>query len=143
MNFVAKIRKVTDCFEVFRNSSNSKEIKKFIDLFFPMFYQNNNHRLEISVGKKMPNYQFSPWLSNVLHDFTVTPDCWEEDEPRLTIKDAMRKTVVMAINLSAINNMCIKKDEDKEAKFCRYNIYFNYNNEVDYCMNLVIKENEA
>lgn len=138
MNFVAKIEKVRKCFESFKNNSNNKEIAQFVDLFSPMFYERNKHRLEISVGKKLSNYCFSPWLSNVLHDFTVTPDCWEEDEPQIIIKEMSYHNTVALINLAVINNIHIETQEDKEVKFNRYNIYFNYNNEVDYCIRLAI-----
>lgn len=139
MNFVTKMEKVHKCFEAFKNNSNSKEITQFVDLFSPMFYQRNKYRLEISVGKKISGSQFSPWLSNVIHDFTVTPDCWEEDEPQLIIKEVNHNNAVALLNLAAINNLIINTEENKGVKFCRYNVYFNYNNEIDYYMSLAIK----
>jgi len=140
MNFVAKMEKVRKCFESFRDNSNNKEITQFVDLFSPMFYERNKHRLEISAGKKLSNSNFSPWLSNVLHDFTVTPDCWEEDEPQIIIKEMSHNNAVVLLNLTAVNNMVVKTEENKDTKSCKYNIYFNYNNEVDYCIKLVINE---
>ena len=137
MNFIDRKSKAFNCFMDFKKDCNVKEYQQFVDIFSPMLFKENNHLLEISVGKKTSDSQFMSWLSLAVHNFIVLPAVYN-NEPQLIIRNntTIRKENIALINLTAINNLSIKTEES--STFYRHNICFNYNNKVDYQMDIVV-----
>lgn len=138
MSAIVKIEKVFNCLANFRDNCNNEECKKLIDIFLPMFYQENKHYLEISVGKRVSEYKFCSALSMATTDFNIKLGTWN-NEPHIIISDFVHNNTIATINLKLIENLCIESEEDNDINFYRYNIYFNYNNEIDYNINIAIK----
>lgn len=138
MSAIAKMERAFNCLTNFVDNCNNEEYKKFIDIFLPMLYQENKHRLEISVGKRMSDSEFNSWLSTTTKNFIVRCTQWN-NEPQLVISDAEYHYTVVVINLGLIKDLHIESTEDDNINFYRYNICFNYNNEVDYSIHIVIK----
>lgn len=139
MSAIIRMEKAYNCLENYRSNCNSKEHKKLVDIFFPMLYQGNKHRLEISVGNKISESKFNRVLSMLTDNFIVVLDRWG-DEPQLIIKYANNGYPIALINLSLVKNLQIETEEDQKVKFCSHNIYFKYNDEIDYHLHIVIKE---
>ena len=111
-------------------------MKQFVDIFFPMFFEENEHRLEISVGHRKSESMFDYWLRTVTHKFNIGLSHWN-NEPQFLFKDVSNySTNIMAINLALMRDLNIKTEE--APKFNRYIIDFNYNNQIDYCISLVV-----
>lgn len=138
MSAIIKMEKAYNCLENYRSNCNSKEHKKLVDIFFPMLYQENKHRLEISVGKKISESKFNCSLSMFTDNFIVVLDRSGND-PQLIIKYATNGNSIALINLALVKDLQIKTEEDKYINFCGHNIYFNYNDEIDYHLHIVIK----
>ena len=137
MSAINRMEKVYNCLENYRNNCNNKEHKKLVDIIFPMLYQENKHRLEISIGKKISESKFNSALSMFTDNFIVGLDCWNE-ELLLIIKYAHTGHTITLINMDAINNLKIKTNEDKDLNFCSHFVSFNYNDEFDYNLHIVI-----
>ena len=137
MSAINRMEKVYNCLENYRNNCNNKEHKKLVDIIFPMIYQVNKHHLEISIGKKISETKFNSALSMFTDNFIVGLDCWKE-ELLLIIKYAHTGHAITSINMDAINNLKIKTNEDKDLNFCSHFISFNYNNEFDYNLHIVM-----
>lgn len=133
MSAVKRMEKAYSCLENYRSNCNSKEHKKFVDIFFPMLYQENKHRLNISVGRKISESKFKCALSMFTDNFIVVLDCWN-DEPILVIKYTQNGYPATLINLTAVKNLQIETKEDKDI-----NISFNYNDDYDYRLHMVIE----
>ena len=131
MSAIKRMEKAYSCLENYKNNCNSKEHKKLVDIFFPRLYQENKHRLQISVGKKISESKFCCALSMFTDNFIAHLTHWE-NEPQLIIKYATNGHLIALINLMLIKELQIKTEEDKDANFCSHNIYFNYNDEIDY-----------
>ena len=138
MSAIVKMEEAFNCLNNFIDNCNNKEYKRLIDIFLPMFYQENNHRSEISVGKWKSESDFSSLLSMTTKNFIVKCTYWN-NEPQLVISDATYHYTIVAMNLKTIKNLYIESEEDKDINFYRYNIYFNYNDEVDYNIHIVKK----
>lgn len=137
MSATVRTEKIYSCLINFKNNCNSNEHKKLIDIFLPMLHQENKHRLEISVGKKVSDYSFQSILSMITTDFIIRLTCWNY-EPQLIIKDNTKfKNIITTINLALIKNIKIESKEESKINFFEYNIYFNYNNEIDYCIHII------
>jgi hypothetical protein len=138
MSAIVKMEKVFSCLKNFRDNCNNEECKKLIDIFLPMFYQENKHYLEISVGKKASESKFCSVLSMITTNFNIKLSTWN-NEPQFIISDFVHNNTIATINLKLIENLCIESEEDDNINFYRYSIYFNYNNEIDYNINIAIK----
>lgn len=136
MNFIGKKGEAYKCFADFKNGNNAKEYQQFVDIFLPMLFQENNNRLEISVGKKISESQFVSWLSVVANKFNVMPIVCDNN-PQLVIKDCANRSApaIVSLNISTIKDLHI--ETEKTTGFFRHNICFNYN-EVDYQMHIII-----
>ena len=139
MSAIVRIEKAYNCLENFKNNCKNDEYKKLIDIFSPMFYQENKHRLEISVGKKLSEFHFRPILSSVTNNFIISLSKWK-NEPQFVIKDIVEHNVITLINLALINNLRIESKKYEDINFYEHNIYFNYNNEIDYHIHIEITE---
>lgn len=138
MSAIVKIEKMFNCLANFRDNCGNEEYKKLIDIFLPMFYQENKHRLEISVGKKVSESKFCSVLSMVTTNFIVKLGTWNR-ELQFIISDLVHNNSITMINLKLIDNLCIESEEDNNINFCKYNICFRYNNEIDYNINITMK----
>lgn len=138
MSAIVKTKKSYNCLVNYRNNCDSNEHKKLIDIFLPMLYQENKHHLEISVGNKISDCNFQSTLSMVTTDFIIGLSCWNH-EPQLIIKDntTIRKNIITVINLTLIKDIQIEVKEDNRINFFEYDIYFNYNNEIDYYIHII------
>ena len=136
MSAIKKMERAYNCLEHYRNNCNSKEHRQLVDIFFPMLYQENKHHLEISVGKKVSESKFICALSTLIDNFIVTLDCLN-DNPQLIIKYTTSGYPIALINLAYIKDLQIKIEEDRDIGICSYNIYFNYNDEIDYHIHIV------
>lgn len=138
MNFIGKKSEAYNCFANFKKGDNAKEYRQFVDIFLPMLFQDNNNRLEISVGKKISESQFMSWLSVVTNRFNAIPSVYG-DCPQLIIKDCINRSapVIVSLNLAIIKDLYIETEE--AVGFFRHNICFNYN-EVDYQMHIVVNK---
>lgn len=134
MRFIGKKGKAYECFADFKKGCNAKEYQQFVDIFLPMLFQENNNRLAISVGKKVAETKFVSWLSMVTHKFTAIPTMYG-NEPQLIIRDGTNLNNTL-INLALIKDLHI--DTEETVNDYRYQICFNYNNEVDYQMHIVV-----
>ena len=132
MNFIGKMSKAYECFANFKNGCNAKEYQQFVDIFLPMLFQVNENRLIINIGKKTSK-SFVSWLSMKTYKFTAIPTMYG-NEPQLIIRDGTNFQN-MLINLTLIKDLHI--DIDETANDYRCQIYFNYNNEVDYQIYIV------
>ena len=139
MSAIVNMEKSYNCLVDFRNNCNSDEHKKLIDIFLSMLYQENRDRLEISVGKKISKLTFHQFLSTITTNFIVKLSCWG-NEPQIIIQDVTQhyKTVTM-LNLVLIKDLYVESKKDDSVNFFEYNIYFNYNNEIDYNIHIVLK----
>lgn len=133
MSFVKKIDKAYKCIEDFKKTS-SEEVKRFINLVFPLLYKQNAGRLNICTGKKISNKSFMPWLSATSINFTIILSEFE-GEPTFIFKDNTTHSTFAAINLAMVKNVNV---EIEEGTYCKYYICFNYNNEVDYEINITL-----
>lgn len=140
MSAIVNMEKSYNCLVNFRNNCNSDEHKKLIDIFLSMLYQENRDRLEISVGKKISKLKFYQFLSAITTNFVVKLSCWS-NEPQIIIQDITQyyKTIV-TFNLALIKDLYVESEKGDNNNFFRYNIYFNYNNEVDYNIHIAMKQ---
>lgn len=137
MNVIKKLERAYNCLDNYRNSCDSENHKKFIDIFFPMFYQQNKHRLEISVGKKISNEVFQSLLTTTTKNFNVVLTQYG-NEPQFIIREFNSNNSITCINLALIKDLEINTIDN--APFdTRYKIDFNYNNEIDYRMWIVVE----
>lgn len=135
MRFIGKKGKAYECFADYKSGNNAKEYQQLIDIFLPMMFQENKNRFEISVGKILSETKFLSWLSWVSKKFVVIPSIYN-DEPQIIIRDVNGADTGTLINLSLINNLHITTNEDENR--CYHELRFNYNNEVDYEMHIVL-----
>lgn len=136
MKLIGKMGKAYECFADFRSNNNAKEYKQFVDIFFPMLCNENNHRLDIIVGKKVSDSNFISFISCVTHKFTVIPSVYN-NEPQLIIRD-FNGCCSTLINICLVKDLYIKADETDT--YLKYNICFNYNNEIDYQMHIIVNK---
>lgn len=140
MSAIVKTNKSYNCLVDFRNNCDSNKHKKLIDIFFPMLYQENKHYLKISVGKKIPDRNFQSILSTITTDFIVGVSCWN-NEPQFVFRNNTKlKNVITVVNLALIKDIQIKAEEDNKINLFVYNIYFNYNDEIDYHIHIIIEK---
>lgn len=136
MKFVGKKAEAYKCFADFRRDNDTKEYQQFIDIFLPMLFQENNHRLSISVGRRISESTFNSWLSWVTHSFIAMPTkCG--NEPKLLIRDVTGIGAGTLLNLSLIENLHITNEDT--IGFTRYNIDFHHG-ETDYQMHIIINK---
>lgn len=135
MNFIDKKGEAYKCFVDFRRDNNAKEYQQFVDIFVPMLFQENNHRLSVSVGKRTSESVFNSWLSCTVHTFVAIPTRWG-DEPQLIIKDGAGICITL-FNLALIKDLYITTEDT--TIFTMYNIEFHYG-EVDYQMRIVVNK---
>lgn len=135
MRFIGKREKAYECFANFRSNNNAKEYRQLIDIFLPMMFQENESRFEISVGRRVSKTKFISWLSWLSKKFVVIPNIYN-GEPQMIIRDINSINGNALINLSLINNIHIVTNEDENR--CYHEICFNYNDEVDYKMHIVL-----
>ena len=135
MRLIGKKGKAYECFADFKNNNKAKEYQQFVDLFLPMLFQENDGRLTISVGKKISESNFVSWLSCVSKKFVVIPSMYD-NEPQMIIRDVDNTNVNVLVNLALIKDIHITTKEDVNR--CWYEICFNYNDEVDYQMHIVV-----
>lgn len=134
MKIMDRIGKAYDCLDAFKTASNNEVMKQFVDIFFPMFFEENEHRLEISVGHRTAtSFQF--WLKTVSHKFNVILSKWGS-EPQFLFRNMENLEDMMAINLALMRDLNIKTEEAPEFNRCI--IDFNYNNQIDYNISLVV-----
>ena len=129
MSAIVRMGKAFNCLNDFRDCCDN-EHKKLIDIFIPMLYKENKHRLEISIGKRIDKEIFRSLLSTIINNFNVKLCCYDNN-PQFIIEDTQHRNTITLFNLGLIYNLQIEEDECDD--FCRYRIYFNYNNEIDYC----------
>ena len=136
MKIMDRIGKTYDCLDAFKTASNNEVMKQFVDIFFPMFFEENEHRLEIRVGHRESESKLSCLLTTVTNKFNVVlSSCG--NEPQFLFKDISNYNLnIMAINLALMRDLNIKTEETIE--FNRYIIDFNYNNQIDYSISLVV-----
>ena len=134
MRFIGKKGKAYECFADYKSGNNAKEYQQLIDIFLPMMFQENEGRFEISVGR-ISKTKFVSWLSWISKKFVVIPNMYD-DEPQMIIRDVGSTNANALINLSLINNIHIITNEDENR--CCHEICFNYNNEVDYKMHIIL-----
>ena len=99
MSVVAKVGRAYDCFERFRGSCD-KKFKMLVDLFFPMFYdEENNCKLTINVDQ----------LSLTFDKIMVKPGYYNND-PQLIFEDRSGRIPrpITMFNLNAIKELEIK-----------------------------------
>lgn len=134
MNVIVKMEQAYNCLENFRNNCGN-EHKKLIDLFFPTLYEESKYRLEISVGKKKSEHKFQSFLSTITRNFVVKLGYWN-NEPQFIIEDKTTRMSIVALNLALINSLHIEEEKKEDGTIFQYLIDFNYNNEVDYHINI-------
>ena len=136
MKLMDKISKSYDCLNAF-TASNNEVMKQFVDIFSPMLFNENEGRMEIGVGHKESESKFSFWLKTTVHKFNVVLSCCNE-EPQFIIKDMVNRATdtITAINLALMRNLVIKAVETEDGN--SYKIDFNYNNQIDYIIRLVV-----
>ena len=135
MRFIGKKGKAYECFADYKSGNNAKECQQLIDIFLPMLFQDNEGRIEISVGRRISETKFVSWLSWVSKKFVVIPSMYG-NEPQMIIRGVDSSTTNALINLTLIKNIHITTNEDENR--CCHEICFNYNNEVDYKMHIVL-----
>lgn len=136
MRFIGKNGKAYECFADYRkNDNNAKEHQQLIGIFLPIMFQENKGRIEINVGRKISDTKFVSWLSWVSKKFVVIPSMYD-NEPQMIIRGVDSLTANASINLALIKDIHIITNEDENR--CRHKIYFNYNDEVDYEMHIVL-----
>ena len=144
----AKMEQAYNCLSNFRDNSNNKDCKKFVDLLFPMIYKKNTDRLEISVGK-IPEHDplhkqgsdvvFYPVMSIITRNFNVCLNNYG-NEPELVFNDMVQHCTITTINLAKIKELHIEEEIDESINWHRYDVFFNYNNEIDYHIGILINE---
>ena len=143
-----KMEQAYNCLLNFKDNSSNEDFKKFVDLLFQMIFNKNTNRLEISVGKipehdpshkRGSNVVFYPVMSMVTHNFNVCLSNYG-NEPELVFNDMAKHCTITAINLAKINELRIEKEIDESINWYRYDIFFNYNNEIDYHIGILINE---
>ena len=136
MNITDRICKSYDCLDAFKTASNNEVMKQFVDIFFHMFFEENEHHLEVSVGHRKSKSMFDCWLRTITNKYNICLSHWN-NEPQFIFKDVSNySTNIMAINLALMRDLNIKTEEIPE--FNRYIIDFNYNNQIDYNISLVV-----
>lgn len=136
MKFIGKKAEAYKCFADFRKDNDAKEYQQLVDIFLPMLFQENNHRLSISVGKRISESTFNSWLSWVTHSFIAMPTKYG-NEPQLLIRDIAGIGAGTLLNLSLIENLHITTEDT--IGFTRYNIDFHHD-EADYQMHIVVNK---
>ena len=135
MRFIGKKAKAYECFADYKNGNNAKECQQLVDIFLPMLFQENECRIEISVGKRISEIKFVSWLSWISKKFVVRPSMCD-NEPQIIIRGVDSASTNASINLALIKDIHITTNEDENR--CSHNICFNYNDEVDYQMHIVL-----
>ena len=129
MSNIVEIKRAYDCLTDFRDNRN-EEYKKLINIFFPILHKKSECYLEISIGKKMSEMKFQSMLSIVTTCFIVKLSRWN-NEPQFIIYDVDHHNTIAVFNLALIENLYVGNDGNDS-----YNIDFNYNNEIDYCIHI-------
>lgn len=144
MNCAEKMFKNAECWDNFEKNCNDANLKQLVDIFYPMciaheatLSDSKKKKLEIDVGKKKKDF-FEPYLSVSTSKFSFVASSFD-NEPQLIFRDETDKThrTLAVINLTEIKDLCIEKEVDDSITFYRYNIYFTYNNTVDYHVHIV------
>ena len=135
MRFIGKKAKAYECFANYKSGDNAKECQQLVDIFLPMLFQENECHIEISVGRNISENKFVSWLSWFSKKFIVIPSMCD-NEPQIVIRGVDSTNTNALINLTLIKDIHITTDEDENR--CRHNICFNYNDEVDYQMHIVL-----
>lgn len=137
MRFIGKNGKAYECFVDYKkNDNNAKEHQQLVDIFLPIMFQENEGRIEINVGRRISETKFVSWLSWTSKKFVVMPSMYNDCEPQMIIKGVDSLTANALINLTLIKDIHITTNEDENR--CWHKICFNYNNEVDYEMHIVL-----
>ena len=133
----SKINKTFDYVNIFVENCSNATMKQFVNIFSPMFFRENNYRIDVKVGKRESKERFASFLNNFTDKFNVIPSLCD-NEPQLLIKDMSRRKTyaILIINLFLIGNLHITKTESNEYYF--HKIDFTYNNQVDYQIDLVV-----
>lgn len=135
MRFIGKKMEAYECFANYKSGNNAKECQQLIDIFLPMMFQENKNKLEISIGRRISEKKFVSLLCCVSKNFVVIPTMYN-NEPQMIIRDSENKNTIALINLALIKNIHIVTNETEN--WCLHDICFNYNNEVDYMMHIVV-----
>ena len=144
----SKMEQAYNCLLNFKDNSSNEDFKKFVDLLSPMIFNKNTNRLEISVGKipeNDPSHKrgsdvvFYPVMSMVTRNFNVCLSNYG-NEPELVFNDVAQHCTITAINLAKIKELRIEEEIDESINWYRYDIFFNYNNEIDYHISILINE---
>lgn len=115
--------------------SNNKHIEGFVNLF-KQFVGKRNPNVDISVyiGKRKDG-GFTSYLSSTIKDLVVKLSELN-GEPQIYFADRMN--FITCINLEYISDISINTFSVGNYSIC-YDVYFTYNNEVDYCFTIKIK----
>lgn len=137
MRLPRKVEKAYNCLMDYRERCDSEARKVFIDIFTPMFFQENHHSLKINVGKQVRS-SFLSWLTSTIDNFNVVL-AEHNNEPMFIIRDCKGLNSYISINLSQMSNLRIEQ-MGNEMVGMRYIIEFTYNDEIDYQMFVVLSK---
>jgi hypothetical protein len=133
MSFSNRIIKSYDCLNAFKSNCTDGNIVKFVDIFYPILFNKIKGSFYISVGEKK-NGVFQKWLGTYMNKIKINLNQWN-NEPQLIISNCEKtNNAVLSVCLAFVNNVAIKVDETDT--FISYEIEFNYDNKIDYQMNL-------
>lgn len=139
MNMVKK-KEVEDlhlCLNDYISQCKAKEKVEFITFLTPMFFRENKHSLVIRVGKRLSDIAFQTYLTSPIKDFNVVLGKHEQT-PILIFNGVRSHTTYMTINLDLVKDV-IFKSINVNSTMSNCKISFNYNNEVDYELDFIIK----
>ena len=140
MNRAEKMFKNAECLDNYGNNCNNGKLKQFVNIIFTLCDTQNEDKkkkLEIDVGKKKKDF-FESFLFSTTNKFSVIASNYK-GESQLILRDNKNKVphTLATINLSGIKDLHIEEDSDRTVDLYRYNIYFNYDNVIDYHVHIV------